>query len=435
MSIPAVEHDFIGVGFGPSNLAIAVVMEEQARFRKAGVDYCFIEKKPEFVWHGSMLLEGSDMQISFLKDLATLRNPTSRFTFINYLHEQGRLEAFLNLKTFFPSRVEFNAYLAWVASQFDDRCRYGEEVIGVEPVKEGDKVTKLKVLSRQADGTVESRLTRKLILSVGGFPSVPEQFQPLLGQQIFHTSNYLQQLGQLQQSGKPLRRVAVVGGGQSAAEVFMDLVNRGISATMISRSGAMRPADDSPFVNEIFNPDFTDTIYQQSKTERASFLDSYRNTNYSVVDLDLIQAIYQLLYNQRVRGDDVHQLLHDSDIIDVKVQNEKVFLTTSHRDGRDAELQGFDAVILATGYRRDDHKRLLGNLSEWIENFEVQRDYRLQTHSSFLPAIYLQGCCEDSHGLSDTLLSVLPVRSEEIVQSIFADRVKVETPSLSTLGK
>ena len=63
-----------------------------------------------------MLLEQAHMQVSFLKDLATLRNPTSRFTFINYLHEKGRLQDFINLKTFFPSRHEFNDYLAWAAS-------------------------------------------------------------------------------------------------------------------------------------------------------------------------------------------------------------------------------------------------------------------------------------------------------------------------------
>ncbi|WP_432721075.1 lysine N(6)-hydroxylase/L-ornithine N(5)-oxygenase family protein [Jeongeupia wiesaeckerbachi] len=431
MSIPAVEHDFIGVGFGPSNLAIAVVMEEQARFHKAGVDYCFIEKKPEFVWHGSMLLEGSDMQISFLKDLVTLRNPTSRFTFINYLHEKDRLKEFINLKTFFPARVEYNDYLRWVAAQFDDRCRYGEEVIGVEPVKEGETVTKLKVLSRRADGSEEIRLTRKLVLGVGGVPSVPEAFEGVRDARVIHSSCYLEQLGKLMASDKPPRRIAVVGGGQSAAEVFMDLVGRGVEVALITRGETLKPSDDSPFVNEIFNPQFTDLIYQKPKACRAGMLERYRNTNYSVVDLDLIESIYQLMYMQRVKGVETHQLLCSREVSAVALRDAGVELALRDRVNGKVEHHDFDAVVLATGYRRDDHKRLLESLSPWIAGYEVDRDYRLRTQPNFLPGIYLQGCCEDSHGLSDTLLSVLSIRSEEIAESLLADRLNAPEAAAS----
>ncbi|NOJ47631.1 lysine N(6)-hydroxylase/L-ornithine N(5)-oxygenase family protein [Bradyrhizobium sp. WSM 1744] len=46
---------------------------------------------------GGMLLPGSDMQISFLKDLVSLRDPTSPFTFLNYLHKRGRFAGFHQL--------------------------------------------------------------------------------------------------------------------------------------------------------------------------------------------------------------------------------------------------------------------------------------------------------------------------------------------------
>lgn len=422
MSIPAVEHDFIGVGFGPSNLAIAVVMEEEARFRNAGVDYCFIEKKPEFVWHGSMLLPGSDMQISFLKDLATLRNPQSRYTFINYLHENGRLKEFINLKTFFPARIEFNDYLGWVASHFDDRCRYGEEVVGVEPVKEGGRVTKLAVVSRDAEGREQRRLARNLVIGVGGVASVPAPFAGLGDARVFHSSHYLEALGRLVASGQAPRRVAVVGGGQSAAEVFMDLVGRlpDAEVTMIARGDALKPSDDSPFVNEIFNPQFTDLIYHKSAACRAGILERYRNTNYSVVDADLIAAVYELLYMQKVSGRAPHRLLTGHEVVEAQAGADGVALAVRDRGHGTVAHHGFDAVVLATGYRRDDHRRLLGELAPWAGDFTVDRDYRLRTSADFAPGVYLQGCCEDSHGLSDTLLSVLAVRSAEIAESMLA---------------
>ncbi len=106
--------DVVGVGFGPSNLALAVALHEHNQ--RAGVPLSaeFVELKPEFGWHTGMLIPGATMQISFLKDLVTQRNPTSDFTFLNYLTERGRLTEFINYKTFFPTRLEFHDYLTWL---------------------------------------------------------------------------------------------------------------------------------------------------------------------------------------------------------------------------------------------------------------------------------------------------------------------------------
>jgi L-ornithine N5-oxygenase len=76
-------HPLIGIGFGPSNIALAIALKERES-ASGSLQPVFIEKQPRFAWHRDMLLEQAHMQVSFLKDLATLRNPTSRFTFINY---------------------------------------------------------------------------------------------------------------------------------------------------------------------------------------------------------------------------------------------------------------------------------------------------------------------------------------------------------------
>ena len=67
-------HDLIGIGFGPSNLALAIALQEQQAQGGTPVDALFIEKQPRFAWHPHMLLDHAHMQISFLKDLATLRS-------------------------------------------------------------------------------------------------------------------------------------------------------------------------------------------------------------------------------------------------------------------------------------------------------------------------------------------------------------------------
>ncbi|MBD9425537.1 lysine N(6)-hydroxylase/L-ornithine N(5)-oxygenase family protein [Pseudomonas sp. PDM15] len=418
MSIETLEYDVIGLGFGPANLAIAVALDEDRRVREHGLRYCFLEKKPAFEWHGGMLLEDSRMQISFLKDLATLRNPSSRYTFVSYLHEKRRLEAFINISTFTPSRLEYNDYLGWAAAQFSDRLHYGEEVIGVEPVLDGGDVTRVKVISRLADGRTRARITRNLVVSIGGEPVVPEAFRPLKGDaRVMHSSSYLERI---QACGEP-KRLAVVGSGQSAAEIFSDLCGRYPSAevSLVMRAQALRPADDSPFINEIFDPSYTDVVYGQSPEEREAFIQANAQTNYSVVNLDLIESIYHRLYLQKVTGHAPHNLLPQRNIEAVQAGDEGIRLTLSGPEGVEDRL--YDAVVLATGYRRDGYKRLLGGLAEHLGE-GVGRDYRLCCQPQMTAGIYLQGCCEASHGLSDTLLSVLAIRSQEVVDALMDSR-------------
>jgi L-ornithine N5-oxygenase len=78
----------------------------------------------------------------------------------------------------------------------------------------------------------------------------------------------------------------------------------------------------------------------------------------------------------------------------------------------------YDAVVLATGYNRQHHKELLKPLQKYFVNDEVGRDYRVETTPDCEAGIFLQGCCEATHGLSDTLLSVLPIRAKEIVSAM-----------------
>lgn len=75
-------YDTLGVGFGPSNLARAIAVEEHnarvpaAERLRAG----FPEKQPHFGWHRGMLIDDATMQVSFLKDLVTMRDPTGEFS-------------------------------------------------------------------------------------------------------------------------------------------------------------------------------------------------------------------------------------------------------------------------------------------------------------------------------------------------------------------
>lgn len=409
-------HDLIGIGFGPSNLALAIALDEQ---RRAGepVQSLFIERQPAFAWHPGMMLPHAHMQISFLKDLATPRNPASPFTFVNYLHQKQRLQDFINLKTFHPSRREFNDYLAWAAAQFDDCVAYGEEVVEVLPEPRGREVELLRVRSRGADGRLHERLARNLVVSIGGTPNIPEAFQGLKGDtRVLHSNGYLRDIERVPQAG----RVAILGAGQSAAELFIDLHGRPHAPQVdwIMRARSIKPADDSPFVNEIFNPDFVDDVYARPEAERSALLREFRHTNYACPDLALIEQIYQVFYEQRVAGEARHRLLRRHEVQGVRAAADGVHLNLLDMDAGREMGQRYDAVVLATGYAREQHHALLAALRPWLGDMEVNRDYRVIAPGEFRPAVFLQGACENTHGLSDTLLSISAIRSAEIARAL-----------------
>jgi L-ornithine N5-oxygenase len=419
---PAKDYDVIGVGFGPSNLALAIALDECSRRSRSKCAAFFIEKQPHFTWHGGMLLPGSDMQISFLKDLVSLRDPTSPLTFVNYLHKRGRLEDFINCRTFYPSRLEFNDYLGWVAGHYKALCAYGETIVAVEPVMSGQFVTSLRVHSRVLGGGETVRLAGNLAVAVGGGPYIPAIFEPIAEDpRLFHSSRYLDVVETVGLDRKS-KRVAVIGGGQSATEVTVDLRSRfpEVNVDLVFRGHALKPSDSSPFVNEIFNPDYTDFFFPQPRERRDAVVRNFRNTNYAVVDSDLLDQLYRLLYQQRVSGTAAITLHPRSDVTDVSATQNGISIATMDKFGGRNRRCSYDAVILATGYDRDRPHAFLEPIQRYIQDSALDRNYRLVTSPMFQPQIHLQGYSETSHGLSDTLLSVLAVRSQEIAESLLS---------------
>jgi L-ornithine N5-oxygenase len=255
-------HDLICVGFGPASLAIGVALHDaldgtdpslqdipglQSRAPKVA----FLEKQSQFAWHAGMLLPGAKMQITFLKDMATMRNPRSEFTFINYLHRKKRLVEFANLNTFLPARVEYEDYMKWCAGWFEDVVAYSQEVVQVLPEKNksanGD-ITTFNVVSRNTlTGRTESRRTKHVVIAAGGRPNIPKPF-PMDHPRVVHSSKFSYISRELLNDHNAAYTIAVVGNGQSAAEIFDFLhANYPNSRTrLLIKGGALRPSDDSP---------------------------------------------------------------------------------------------------------------------------------------------------------------------------------------------
>ena len=424
--------DVVGIGFGPSNLSLAIALEEHGTSApQHPVKAHFFERQSTFGWHRNMLLPSTTMQISFLKDLATFRNPMSRFSFISYLHASNRLVQFVNNQDFFPTRQEFHHYLEWAAAGLDDRVTYGAEVTSIRPVTGagGPAPDLLEVEVRDADGTTRVVTARNVAISTGLVPRLPEGVTA--DERVWHSSQFLSKYRA--QSPDDLKRVAVVGAGQSAAEITRFLYDSLPHAEVcaIVPSYGYSVADDTPFANQVFDPTAVDDYYFGNDRGRDAFWRYHRNTNYSVVDADVIRALYQRAYDEEVRGSKRLHFRNLTRVAEVRRAGTATrMVLRSLLDDRTEELS-VDALVFATGYDGVDPSRLLGDFDRHFQRdaagrHRVERDYRLVPASDMSCGIYLQGGTEHSHGLTSSLLSNIAVRSGEIADSIVLRRTERE---------
>lgn len=425
------EHDgyeIVGIGFGPSNLSLAIALREHAaKIPEPPARAIFFEKQREFGWHRNMLLPGATMQISFLKDLATFRNPASQFTFIAYLHQAGRLPQFVNNQDFFPTREEFHGYLEWAQASFADQVRYGSEVTAIRQPG-GTTAHPSEYLELDIRGPADAvRVVRarNVVISTGLLPRMPAGVER--DDRVWHSSEFLDKFNSVDPSD--LKNVAVIGAGQSAAEItrflYDHLPHTQIYSVIPSYGYSL--ADDTPFANQVFDPAAVDHYYFGTPQSRDAFWRYHRNTNYSVVDNDVIHDLYRRAYADGVRDSTRLRFLNLTRLSDVKrAGSETRILVHSLVDNESRDIP-VDVVVCATGYESMEPTQLLGDLSQHclrdsLGRLLVTRDYRVMTTSALSCGIYLQGGTEHSHGLSSSLLSNAATRSGEIADSIICGR-------------
>jgi len=415
-------YDVVGVGFGPSNLALAIALTEHNAGEPVGgkVTAHFLERQPRFGWHRGMLIENATMQVSFLKDLVTMRNPNSEFSFLTYLKAKGRLVDFINHKTLFPLRIEFHEYFEWAAAQVDDLVSYGSDVVAVRPVLVDDVVAYFDVDVR-GDGETSVFRARNLVIGTGLRPNLPEGVTP--SDRVWHNHQLLHRVEELRESAP--KRFMVVGAGQSAAEVsalLHEQFPRAEVCAVFSRYG-YSPSDDSSFANRIFDPEAVDQFYGSSDAVKAKLIDYHGNTNYSAVDIELIDDLYRRMYREKVQGVERLRLFNVSRPVDVVETADGVRATIESLTTGERTVLEPDVVVYSTGYRPADPTPLLGELAAYCGRDQqgrllVERDYRLKVEPAVSGGIYLQGGTEHSHGITSSLLSNTAVRVGEILESI-----------------
>jgi L-ornithine N5-oxygenase len=413
--------ELLAIGAGPANLALAVALEELAP--ELAERTVIAEASDSVVWQRGMLLPWTQSQVSFLKDLVTLRNPMSRYSFVNYLHSVGRLDEFINLGTFTPYRQEISGYLHWVAESLDTvRIGYDRRAVRVAP-QHGPDGRLAGWLTTFADGSEIH--SRDLVIGAGRDPRIPAELAALPADRIIHSVDYSERISALDAAGK--HRFVVIGGAQSAAELLW-AVHQGFpnaATTMVMRSIGLKNYESSKFTNEIYYSSFIDEFYQAAAPAREQLLREMHLSNYAGLAPAMLDTLYRQRYLERLSGDERLKLVTMTDITAARHQDGELVLTLTDRlTGTSTELAA-DYVLLGTGFD-GRMPALVRDLADRLDLAEttVDRNYRLCVPGAeHGPSVYLQGVNEATHGISDSLLSVLAMRSSEIVGDLLRHRV------------
>lgn len=380
--------DFIGIGVGPFNLGLAALTDPIDE-----LDGLFLEARPAFDWHPGMMLDDATLQVPFLADLVTMADPTSKFSFLAHLKDTGRLYPFYIRESFYPLRREYNDYCRWAAERLDS-VRFDSPVTRIE--HDG---TAYVVHVAGATGAEQHR-AKRLVLGTGTQPYVPEVAR---GVQPLHSADYLQHKAELQQLGS----ITVVGSGQSAAEVYADLLagmdEHDYTLNWVTRSPRFFPMEYTKLTLEMTSPEYTAYFQDLPADTREGLLREQRSL-YKGISSDLVNEIYDELYRREVAGGSRTTLITNTAVTGAHRAGNRGTNTGVHLDlfhVEQGEEFGLDTegLVFATGYTREVPEFLapIRDRIRWDDRgrFLASPTYAIDTAGD---EIFVQNAEEHTHG-------------------------------------
>ncbi|GGW18830.1 monooxygenase [Streptomyces capoamus] len=420
---PAAPRDLVGIGIGPCNLSLAALAHPLT-----GLDTVFYEQRPRFDWHPGMLIEGATIQVPYLADLVTLADPTSPWTFLNYLRTRERLFPFYFAERFHIQRAEYDAYCRWVAQSLPG-LRFRHQVDAVRWNPERD-VFEVDYTQLDAHGEAEAlgrTHTRHVVLGIGTAPHVPDPLRPLVdtpGVPVVHAADYLDHRDSILAAG----HVTVVGSGQSGAEVFLDLLRHRPAGReklhWIGRTEAFAPMEYSRLGLEHFTPDYTRYFHALAEPVRDR-LTTAQWQLHKGIDADTLAAIHDELYRRTLDGGWPDTVLTPGVRVRTagRIATTRIELHLEHLQQGSRTRLTTDAVVLATGYRQRPLDTLLAGLDPYIrrdnsERPRVDEEFRLVLDPSVTGSVYVQNAELHTHGVGTPDLGLAAWRSATILNSL-----------------
>jgi lysine N6-hydroxylase len=407
-------YDMIGIGMGPFNLGLAALLQPVNK-----INAVFFDQAPGFDWHPGLMLSNATLQVPFMADLVTMADPTSSYSFLNYMKQSGRLYRFYIREDFFMLRKEYNAYCKWVAEQLSS-CKFSHRVVSVIYENDVYAVTVENLLTSQT--TVH--YARKLVLGTGTQPHMPSFVEKGIFPKVVHTSEYLH----YKPSINAQSTVSIIGSGQSAAEVFYDLLPLaadGAQLNWFTRPDRFFPLEYSKLTLELTSPEYVDYFHSMPLAQRRQLL-SKQNPLFKGINYDLINQIFDTLYEMNVDQDVTNvQLRPNVQLDNISAKADGSY--TLHLQQLQQQLSftaDTDFVIMATGYKYKEPAFIKGindRICRTEDNlYDVQRNYTIDIHGD---EIFVQNAELHTHGFVTPDLGMGAYRNSCIINAIAGEEI------------
>ncbi|WP_052230184.1 SidA/IucD/PvdA family monooxygenase [Streptomyces sp. CT34] len=399
-------NNVLGIGAGPANLSLAALAEPCAE-----VAVTLLEARQVPSWHPGLLWDSSRLQVSPVKDLVSLVDPTNPHSFLNFLREEGRLYRHLVAAAPYVSRKEFSQYFCWAAKRLP--VHLGRAVRDVD--HDG------RSFVAHTDDGAHWR-ARHLVLGVGQRPWIPPCARDTHSDNVWHAADHLHR-------DRPMgdRNVLLVGGGQSAAEIAADILSgrTGLPRQFTWAGGGrgFAPVDNSPFTNDWFNPRYVEFFQGLPEQQRHDLLGRQSAAAHGGISAPLLEQLYRRLYEiDYLLPEHVdHRLLAGARLIALERTGDVASAVLEDATTRTSQEVHADYVILATGYRSqlpEFMAPLAGRLNLADGAYRVGKDYRIAWDGPASHHIHVQNAAGATHGVADPNLSLAAWRSALILNSI-----------------
>lgn len=401
-----------GLGAGPFNLSIAALADT----RLPGLAMRFFEQRANFSWHPGLMLPDTHLQTGFLKDLVTAVAPDSRHSFLNFLVSHRRFYRFLTANLDTISRAEFSAYLRWVQKNLPN-VELGNAVREVQLDKQGFRL-------RTDKGEYRAQ---HLCLGTGKAPWMPEFAQAFRGPRCLHAAEIASQKREF--AG---RRIAIVGGGQSGADIFLNALRghwgQPQELLWISRRRNFEPLDETAFTNEYFTPEYTQGFHGLSGEVRSREVVAQKLSSDGITPAAL-QTLYRELYHRFDVLDETRwaRLLPHRRALDMRRQG--LGYTLAAENGLTGEREDFyaDVVIFATGFS-NRLPRCMASLQDRLHYNEhgelaLGPQFQVEWDGPEGHRLYAVNAGRYSHGIAEPQLSLAAWRSATILNHVSGQQI------------
>jgi lysine N6-hydroxylase len=395
----------VGIGAGPANLSLAALFESSTSEHIA-----LFDRQPGPSWHNRLLHSGVRMQTSWLKDLVSLVAPRHELTFLNYLVTTGRMYALMNSQFDVIPRLEYVRYLAWAAGKLRN-IHYGVSIENISFDDSGFTV--------HSGGRPMAR-SEHLVIGMGSAPVIPAGLSGLPPQRAFIADEVAERLDTM--SAELDAPVAIVGGGQTGIEAALKLLHRGFTRVKwFGRRLWFETIDDSPTANDVYRPAHMEALQRLSPLTRRRVIEGLNPTGDALTP-GAMRGLYQANYDRLLELGYFPVTLYPArDVTTAEVDGEDIVLKC--RTPEKPEEHRARYVVIATG-RENVPVPFDDDLRERVEVTEdgelvVEPDFSVRWKGMNGHKIFALNRARLNQGLTDANLTLLPVRSAMVLNSMF----------------